>query len=483
MARNGRERVWRGVRRGALFVGLGLTTSVVVAWFCVLLPFGYSMDTCMGDGRRSGSGLSGEQTEVVGFGYDTHRVHALTTVSGHRIGLYSGAPSATELPVSRFGLPQWTNRFLEGRLWGNDDPYSVQAGWPMRCLGCVRQSSDTRLIGGFVIPESWADRLMFRDVPTTWFPPVQDAVPKGVFPYLPLMPGIVFNTLIYGAAWFAPFVTVRLIKRTRYGRRVRRGRCPNCRYDLSGRFEVGCPECGWNRTQPDQRWISVSIASRRRRRRPLRRIVVYLTLGVTTSFFVAWACAVATINPRIREVPWTLDFHNNIAEAMGTSRLDAIGVRAQTWLMRDFEVWTPRWEGKPTLEDYGVPQWAVRWIGSTPVRPLEIPATIEAGWPMRAFGGIDYSDACGCGHPRSPGLLKVDLPDVLNRPLAAGLYADEDWAGYRLCLPFRPRFPGFIVNTLFYAALWFGIVAALHGLLVRNRTRRGKCCSADAAGR
>ena len=30
-------------------------------------------------------------------------------------------------------------------------------------------------------------------------------------------------------------------------RRMRRGHCPRCNYDLRGRIGYGCPECGWRR--------------------------------------------------------------------------------------------------------------------------------------------------------------------------------------------------------------------------------------------
>ncbi len=29
--------------------------------------------------------------------------------------------------------------------------------------------------------------------------------------------------------------------------RLRRGRCPQCGYDMRGKMAAGCPECGWGR--------------------------------------------------------------------------------------------------------------------------------------------------------------------------------------------------------------------------------------------
>jgi len=66
-------------------------------------------------------------------------------------------------------------------------------------------------------------------------------------PIRPIWPGFAVNTLLYAALlWLlmpGPFVLRRHI-------RVKCGRCPKCGYDLRGKHDVGCPECGWNR-QPE----------------------------------------------------------------------------------------------------------------------------------------------------------------------------------------------------------------------------------------
>jgi hypothetical protein len=62
------------------------------------------------------------------------------------------------------------------------------------------------------------------------------------FPYRPLWPGLLANTLLYGLAAYGlgkiPSTTLRL--RTR-----NLGLCPKCRYDRSGlTAQTKCPECG-----------------------------------------------------------------------------------------------------------------------------------------------------------------------------------------------------------------------------------------------
>lgn len=63
-----------------------------------------------------------------------------------------------------------------------------------------------------------------------------------------IWPGFLINTFTFAAAWFvllfaAHRATSALITR----RRLCRGTCPMCRYDLRGDFSSGCHECGWNR--------------------------------------------------------------------------------------------------------------------------------------------------------------------------------------------------------------------------------------------
>ncbi|QKK09757.1 MAG: hypothetical protein HND58_17365 [Planctomycetota bacterium] len=64
-------------------------------------------------------------------------------------------------------------------------------------------------------------------------------------PYLPIWPGLAFNTLFYALLWWLAFASVRMV---RHNRRYRRGLCPMCRYDLLADYSGGCSECGWNRT-------------------------------------------------------------------------------------------------------------------------------------------------------------------------------------------------------------------------------------------
>ena len=72
-------------------------------------------------------------------------------------------------------------------------------------------------------------------------------------PCIPLFPGLLANTAIYGSAWWLLLFTPGAVKRWR---RRRKGCCIKCGYDLQGSPEVRdhksevsvvCPECGAQR--------------------------------------------------------------------------------------------------------------------------------------------------------------------------------------------------------------------------------------------
>jgi len=73
-------------------------------------------------------------------------------------------------------------------------------------------------------------------------------------PLRPIWPGLLIDTLFYGVLWFGMIVGFGALSRAI---RRKRGRCPNCGYDLRGHTDHGrdgratsgggCPECGWGR--------------------------------------------------------------------------------------------------------------------------------------------------------------------------------------------------------------------------------------------
>ena len=146
-----------------------------------------------------------------------------------------------------------------------------RAGWP--ALAFVSHDSWIWDERGYYSPTgTGSTSLAFRRTDkasgnNTWF----------IVPAIPLFPGFIINTALYAllpAAILPPLLAARLKRRA--------GRCPRCRYDLTGLPDSArvCPECG--RTLPAtlphadppkiNPWRMRTTTIRRRSRRTMRRL-------------------------------------------------------------------------------------------------------------------------------------------------------------------------------------------------------------------
>ena len=110
----------------------------------------------------------------------------------------------------------------------------------------------------------------------------------------------------------------------------------------------------------------------------------------------------------------------------------------------------------------------IRIFGRSRIRDWSI---YESGWPCRATWGWWCHDYSLGTHETSAGLVGVPL-----------LNPDGNWP--RTKLPYLPLYRGLILNTLFYAAIWW-ILLAIPRLIRRAlRFRRGLCprCAYDLRG-
>lgn len=99
-------------------------------------------------------------------------------------------------------------------------------GLPFRCVYSLEWREDS---GGCFPPARVESRGYFSG---RWCPSL---------PCLPAWPGLLANTAIYGAPWYALF----LIPALRRVRRRGRGLCPRCAYSRDGLpINAPCPECG-----------------------------------------------------------------------------------------------------------------------------------------------------------------------------------------------------------------------------------------------
>ncbi len=157
-------------------------------------------------------------------------------------------------PLVADPAPQDEFNHLRAALVGGDiDPggsvYSaIEYGLPLvsaRAVGAVNDA--------VVLPDGSFARRMLGAFSTPIIDPSRSFKPSTAplalharLPYLPVWSGMLLNTLFYAALLWCALAVLRAF---RHARRMHRGRCPACRYDLGFDFRTGCPECGWRKAR------------------------------------------------------------------------------------------------------------------------------------------------------------------------------------------------------------------------------------------
>ncbi len=152
--------------------------------------------------------------EISGFGLERQGFLLYTDVKPGQRGALS---AATIVVRDRSG---WPLRALQGEQWllkSEDYPDVPARRWFFESRFAIAK---VRVI------DSWKGRMIKDD---------------RLLAYLPIWPGFAVNTLFYATLLWVlisgPFALRRLIRR-------RRGRCPDCGYDLHQLEDEACPECG-----------------------------------------------------------------------------------------------------------------------------------------------------------------------------------------------------------------------------------------------
>jgi hypothetical protein len=213
-------------------------------------------------------------------------------------------------------------------------------------------------------------------------------------------------------------------------------------------------------------------------KRRLAKLLVFLLLGAIVNVAVAWGCAAwSRYSPEdyIRSIDQVPD---GFVDAVPSEWLDAppmwpggrnavdIRVRVRDalgWSCTRIELWWMQpaiWQAVP---DYSVYRVEAGWPASS--------ATCDGSLVVRDSPRAFWKAKWQCG---------IDPPVWLSVG-SMGPLGDEQ---FRRPLPLKPIWPGFALNTIFYAAvLWF-IFAIPGGVKRLRRRRRGSCihCGYDLRG-
>ena len=133
---------------------------------------------------------------------------------------------------------------IEGRLLPETDDRivvtSFAAGWPLVCMEgryylVVRPPNRDRSRLDGVVFVTPAYTPLAKDWPTPWW----------ALPVRPMLWRFLANSVVFGGAWWLLLAGVGKALRSR---RIRRGECLSCGYDMRGiGKETRCPECGAGR--------------------------------------------------------------------------------------------------------------------------------------------------------------------------------------------------------------------------------------------
>jgi hypothetical protein len=227
------------ILRVAVALLLGLTISVVVAW----------RFSAHAIAQRKQAPATTWNAVPSGKGYWTFSVRRGTGWTQ-----IDANASATDLPAStRLDI----DRTLRPPAWSkiamaqSDDPDSsvdgqaflrwtdVATGWPMLALRFRERTASTHLRSG-------AQGQIRVQVTTQYGYEISDRSGlHNILPLRPVWPGFIVNMLLFAVPPYLLLVLVgsgiAMIQRRR---RLRRGCCTACGYDLAGLDGSRCPECG-----------------------------------------------------------------------------------------------------------------------------------------------------------------------------------------------------------------------------------------------
>lgn len=231
-------------RRGALAFLLACVTTLALAWGPFFAPWDHGTMHHRLFKDVSGAvrvyvdryDLRSRWTTIEQYLVHTHSLRALSEPElASRLRRILPWSSVRAWRVERILTPRSMESTPDGPVYV-EPIVLVSSGWPRRCLIMAR-----------TFPASWPWQNVETDsslvVPAPWGLP-SGATQTISLPIRPLWFGLAIDVALFGGVWFGVVAGPRAM---RVHWRLRRGRCPECGYDLAAEFVAGCSECGWGR--------------------------------------------------------------------------------------------------------------------------------------------------------------------------------------------------------------------------------------------
>ena len=198
-------------------------------------------------------------------------------------------------------------------------------------------------------------------------------------------------------------------------------------------------------------------------KRRLTKLVAFLLLGAIVNVGVAWGCALFStpLRPDKNLGRFNTDFSRIVYEhrSFGSARFwdVRIGIGSVTSV-----------EGTPAVDI--LPNWA----NDDDLRLFTFHVYEGRGWPELALWCVHERPQVANRQFNSRGALDAGLP-VSRTP---------GWMSAPRALPLRPIWPGFAINTIFYAVIVWVLWSSPFAARRVSRRRRGLCikCGYDLRG-
>jgi hypothetical protein len=189
----------------------------------------------------------------------------------------------------------------------------------------------------------------------------------------------------------------------------------------------------------------------------LVRVCVFLLLGAIINIAVAWGCGWRSAPDQLNPIGWSAW----VGDRRVLDDFSTVVLRVRGFGMERCRTEPPmNYDASYKFTEFGPawPWWLAEPPGNGSAKYSTLPAHsyFAQGWPMRA--------------------LWCELTDF-HRYIKGGVFLHREgtFRPIEHVLAFRPIWPGFAINTVFYAAVLWLLFAAPFALRRRRRIKRGLC--------